>query len=384
VTEHTGIELTMWMQKRLGLYHFTHGVVTNAMFALMQNQKYTRNHVLDGMTAKWDGVARLETMFMHGFGAEDTEYHRMIGRMWAVSAIARLLAPGCQVDTMLVLEGDQGIGKSMALQVLGGAGYAALQQKLDNKDFLVTAHTAWIVDMVELGAMKYADMEQIKGLITTRVDSFRSPYGRTSRDRKRRFIMVGTTNSDDYLRDETGNRRFWPVKCNGEIDLAWLEENRDQIWAEARHRYDAGEQWWEDFNAETAEATRAIQNARVADDPWNDVLVTKLNDTTPMRRITWGATLYYFVAGVELLAALGIAVNDMPKYSRRLRAAMRHNKEWTAHMYQSAVTPIELTTGGKTLRIRGYIRPVDNVAIMPPPDNVTSLPTSGSKPASKI
>jgi len=374
VTDATGIELTRWMQDRLGLNNFTHGIITNEMFATADNPKYTRNRVLDELgPLVWDHTPRNEEMFITAFGAEDTEYTRMLGRMWPLSAIARLMQPGCQVDTMLVLEGDQGIGKSRAMEILGGCGYVALQQKLDNKDFLLAAHSGWIADMVELGAMKWADLETIKGLITTRTDIIRAPYGRAVVDRPRRFIMVGTTNTDDYLRDDSGNRRFWPLKCNGEIKLKWLADNRTQYWAEAMHRYMAGEQWWENFDAPTVAATKAMQASRVPDDPWTDLLGAILGNTTVLRRITYGSSQHYFIAGVELLHALGISPNDMPKYSRRLRAAMRKMREWQEHTFQSTTQTITLTTGGATMRIRGYLNigpagpSTGNVVRMPPP-----------------
>jgi predicted P-loop ATPase len=360
------------MQQTLGLHHYTHSLVGTELYATADSPKHTRNRILDEIGAtKWDGTARVEELFITAFGADDTTYTRMVGRYWTISAIARLIRAGCQVDTMLVLEGDQGIGKSKALEILGGVGYAALQQKLDNKDFLVTAHTAWIVDMVELGAMKYADMEQIKGLITTRTDSYRAPYGRASVDRPRRFIMVGTTNSDDYLRDDTGNRRFWPMKCNGEINYAWLTENRAQLWAEALHRYMANEQWWEDYNAPTVQATREMQQSRVPDDPWQDLLAAILTNRTAMRKVTYCGAQHYFMAGVELLHALNVGPNDMPKYSRRLRAAMRKMIEWREHHYASKTQSITLATGGTAMSIRGYI----HVGSVPPSaGNVTQLP----------
>jgi len=373
VNDSSAIEITRWMQQKLGLHHFTHGLVREEMFATADNPKYTRNPVLDAISeVKWDGVPRLETMFIEAFGAEDTAYTRMVGRLWAVSAVARLKQPGCQVDTMLVLEGPQGIGKSKALEVLGGGAYKALQQKLDNKDFMVAAHTGWIVDMVELGAMKYADMEQVKGLVTTRTDTFRAPYGRVALDHARRFIMVGTTNTDDYLRDDTGNRRFWPMKC-AHADIAWLEMHRLQLWAEALHQYMQGTAWWEDMDGPTAEATRDMQQSRMSDDVWQDILRTVLNNREPMHRITYCGEQRYFTAGVELLYALDVKVNDMPKYSRRLRSLMNRIPGWEPHHFQSKTQIITLRgVGGATNDVRGYLYTGPSPTALP--NNVTPLP----------
>jgi putative DNA primase/helicase len=354
VNDHTGMYLTIWMQNTLGLHHFTHKLVTECLLAVASDPQYARNPVLEEIEAvKWDGVPRLEELFITAFGADDTPYTRMVGKYWATGAMARLTMPGCQMDNMLVLEGDQGVGKSKALEILGGSGYIASQQKMDNKDFIASAHTAWVVDMVELGAMRYADMEQIKGYITTRTDTFRSVWGRMSLNRPRRFVMVGSTNTDDYLRDPSGNRRFWPVKCNGQINLQWLQEFRPQIWAEALHRLRAGEQWWEDFNAPTAVATRAEQDARVAFDPWEDMLAAILNDTTSIPKVSYNGKQHPFLSTADLLLRLGAERNSGT--SRRLAGLMRRTALWKLD---------------KTVNLRGYFR-IDPVA---PSTNVVQLP----------
>jgi len=379
ITDGSPISLTVWMQEKMGLYHFGHSLVREEIFTRASLPQCERNPVLDFLrTAEWDRKPRLETLFVTGFGAEDTPYARMVGKMWAIGAIARLMKPGCQFDTMLVLEGNQGIGKSKALEILGMGYYVALQQKLDNKDFLVAAHTAWIVDMVELGAMKYADMETIKGLITTRTDTFRMPYGRAATDRPRRFVMVGTTNTGDYLRDDTGNRRYWPIKCNGAINLQWISENCAQIWAEALHCYMANEVWWEDLDSPTASATRAEQAARVAEDPWADVLEMVLHKREGMVKVdTYDGTPRTFVTTMDLLFALGIDAKDAGRHTRHVASLMkRHEAEWASHFYQSKTKPITTRRGDVMMRARGY------VYLGPAPtttDNVTHLPPKRPK-----
>ena len=191
-----------------------------------------------------DGTARLGTMFIDGWGAPDIPYVREIGKAWLVGVVARAFRPGCDMQTMLILEGEQGIGKSRSLKALGGPWYVESLEKMDNKDFLLSAHRSLIFDLAELGAYKYADFAFVKGLLSTAVDHIRVPYGRKAEVKPRRFVCVGTTNEELYLRDLTGNRRFWPMPCT-KIDMKWVESTAISCSRKPRCG-SAGHLWWVD------------------------------------------------------------------------------------------------------------------------------------------
>ena len=187
--------------------------------------------------------------------------------MWLISAVARVYAPGCKVDHMLVLEGPQGIGKSRALRILAGDEYFCdSMPDIHSKDASLQTFGAWVIEWAELDAMNRAEATAVKDFITRQFEELRLPYGKRTVKVPRQCVFAGTTNTDGYLKDETGNRRFWPVVC-GKIDCNRLAEDRDQIWAEAVARYKGGERWWPE-GADLIADLAAEQSARVEVDPW--------------------------------------------------------------------------------------------------------------------
>lgn len=192
-----------------------------------------------------DGEPRLGIMLAAYFGARGSqEYLAAVGRRFMVSAVARVFRPGCQADHALVLEGAQGIGKSSAVRVLAirPEWYAGSLPDMHTKDAALQLVGRWIVELSELRAVRSSEIEATKAFLSTCHDTLRPPYGRRSIQIARQCAFVGTTNEAQYLRDKTGNRRFWPVHCE-RIDVAGLEADRDQLWAEAVALYNAGEQW---------------------------------------------------------------------------------------------------------------------------------------------
>lgn len=215
----------------------------------------------------WDGVARLDTMWTVYYGTPDTAYARGVARMWMISAVARVMRPGCQVDYMPVLEGLQRAGKSSSLRRLAGSGLL-LDSGLDLQN-LKSAYEVilgkWIVELAELDACGKAAVSRIKAFLTSPADHFRASYDRVAETHLRQCVFIGTTNEERYLQDATGGGRFWPIRCQ-RIDRDALEQDRDQLWAEARFRFDRGEQWWPDeafFDLANSE-----QEDRYQSDPW--------------------------------------------------------------------------------------------------------------------
>lgn len=229
---------------------------------------------------EWDRIERIDTWLIDYLGVDDKPFIQAAGRKFLIAAVARAMRPGCKVDTMLVLEGEQGIGKSQTLQALAEPWVLEELSDMKSKDCKQEIQGHWLVEVSELDAMKRNEIETVKAFIAKQVDTFRPSYGRFAKAHPRQCVLVGTTNSDAYLRDHTGNRRFWPVNC-GKTDLVALRRDRDQLWAEAVAAYRSGEQWWLEEN-ETALA-REEQAERFEHDVWQDVVNKWLSETTKSR-----------------------------------------------------------------------------------------------------
>ncbi len=226
----------------------------------------TRNEVHEFMEAlKWDGKPRIEEFLFRAMSAESNLYTTAASRNFWISMVARTYSPGSKLDTILIAEGKQGTLKSSAFREIGGRWYAEVSTSIDSKDFLLSFAGKLVVELSELAAFSSskADANLLKKTLSTQVDRYRPPYDKAAQDFPRRCVLVGTTNDDEYLKDQTGGRRFWPVRT-GRIDLAYIRENRDQLFAEAVAEYKKGASWWEMPEVETA----AEQEARRETDPW--------------------------------------------------------------------------------------------------------------------
>ena len=278
---------------------------------------------------KWDGVDRLDKWLVTYAQAEDSVYTRAVGAMFILSMVARVMVPGCQVDHMLVLEGCQGFGKSTMSRELAGEYFSDSLPHIREGDKDLSSHLEgkWLVEIGELSAMGKAEIEATKTFISRRVENYRPAYGRVEVAQPRQCVFIGTTNAHEYLKDETGNRRFWPVRVK-KTDTAKLAEDRDQLFAEAMERWRAGEQHWPgaDFAASTIVPQ---QDLRVEQGVWH----AKVADWLQGRAET--TTLE---VAVVCLGFLDREVNDRTKkeLSRILRALKwnlhrSHGKnKWTA------------------------------------------------------
>lgn len=228
--------------------------------------------------SEWDGKPRLRTMFAAYFGAVDDSYVANVGSSFMIGAVARVLNPGCKHDHVPIIEGPQGIGKSKALKILFGSFFCDEIGDLGSKDAAMQLSGVWGFELAELDAYSRADAGRIKAWISRTVDRFRPPYGTRVIELPRSCIFVGSTNGDNYLKDETGNRRFWPVKAT-RIDTAGLTRDRDQLWAEAYRLYIGGAPWWI-IKPEIVEQARLEQRDRLIDDPWWDVISAYIETRT--------------------------------------------------------------------------------------------------------
>lgn len=197
---------------------------------------------------EWDGEERVDTLLVDYLGAEDNTYTRQATRKTLAAAVARIHAPGIKFDNVLILNGPQGIGKSYLFNRLAGEWFSDNLTLSDMRDKTGAekVQEAWVLELGELAGMRKMDAETIKSFITRTHDKYRPAYGRNVETHARACIIVGTTNDEDgFLRDVTGNRRFWPIIVTGNTELKpWqiTDTTRDQIWAEALHYYSQGEQ----------------------------------------------------------------------------------------------------------------------------------------------
>ncbi|MCJ1900351.1 hypothetical protein MR829_08170 [Paracoccus versutus] len=260
--------LQAYMQQMPGMATITMNHVLSGLRMYVDRNKF--NPVVDYLNGlQWDGVPRLDELFTRYFNAENVEFARLTGPKFLIGMVARAINPGCQRDEMPIFEGDQGAKKSTALNILAGDEYFSDGlPNLHDKDAMQHLQGLWLIEIGELSALRKSEVEEVKRFITTRIDKFRPSYGRNIVERPRTIVFAGTTNNENYLKDPTGARRFWPITC-GRIDSDGLRRDRDQLFAEAVTRYRAGERWWLDGEAETALA-RDETDSRLERDDWHD------------------------------------------------------------------------------------------------------------------
>jgi putative DNA primase/helicase len=216
-------------------------------------------------TLEWDGVPRIDTALIDLLGAEDTAYTRNAMRKWMVAAVARLRNPGCKFDHMLILIGDQGVGKSQFFNRIArqSAWFSDSISRFDNtKESMENLAGKWIIEVGELSGMKRTEVEHIKTFLTKQEDTYRPSYGRRLETFKRQCVFAGTTNRDDFLQDATGNRRFWPIEVKDTTGM-WdklTPDYVDQLWAEADDIYTFGQEdlYLEGEAAEQASETQDL------------------------------------------------------------------------------------------------------------------------------
>lgn len=270
--DHHDTDMTVFIQSQLRLHKVGVNIVQRAVDSFARH--HSRNEPRDWMESlRWDQTERLPLLLPDGFGALQNEYTAAVGRCFMVGIVARIYSPGCKVDSMPVFEGGQGLGKSTALRVLGGKWFAEATQSPTDKDFYLNLTGKMLVEIGEMDAFSRAEINKVKQVMSCETDRYRAPYERRATDHPRRSAFAGTTNRDDWNKDETGARRFWPVACT-EVNLSFLATNRDQLFAEAVHRFKAGEPWWD----VPADLATAEQDLRRADDEWIEAIRLYINE----------------------------------------------------------------------------------------------------------
>ena len=272
VTDDEATLVQLWL-KQHGQSH-EHGSVQRLIDAAAKTRRFhpVRDY-LRGLG--WDGTQRVHN-FLHAYlGATDNAYTRLVSRVWLVGAVARVMQPGCKLDTMTILEGDQGKGKSTAVRLLHGDAFFSDQlSDLGSKDSHADLRGRWVIEFAELDKFSKAEVSTVKRFLSILVDRYRPSYGRRTIEVPRQVIFIGTVNPDHdgaYLRDTTGNRRYLPVMTH-KLDLEAIERDRDQLWAEACVLFASGAKWWPATDAEVA-LCQDVQGNRLTRDVWTDLVL---------------------------------------------------------------------------------------------------------------
>lgn len=270
ITDKDETEDTIWLEREYGIT-----ITEKNLHSLIvaQGMRLTYNPVVDYLNGlKWDGVKRAENMLQDFLGVEDNLYTRAVSKRFLISAVARALKRGCKVDTVLVLEGSQGKKRKSTFirNLFGDEFFSDSMPDIKSKDASMIMCTKWCFEIAELDAIEKKDSNSIKTWISKQSEHFRPPYGRNIIEEGRPCVFVGTTNEETYLKDQTGGRRFWPVKCK-EFNHESLVSMRDQIWAEAVALFKKGEQWW--LTEEEEAYAEQEQEERLSVDLWQEIVI---------------------------------------------------------------------------------------------------------------
>lgn len=275
-TDTDDILATAWMQRLTPSIGSDTKITSSAIDAVSRK---TRIHpVRDYLNSlRWDGKGRLDSWLKVFFGCmpydDDGEYSpdldrylRTVGSKWLISAVARIMEPGCQADCCLVIEGEQGLKKSTSLKALFGSEWFTDQlDGIGSKDTDMQLEGVWCVEFSELDALSRHEASSVKAFISRAFERYVKKWAKRAERNDRQCIFAGTVNGSGYFKDETGNRRFWPVLCL-KTDIEGLKANRDQLWAEALHRFKAKEPFH--LSAEDDLIAKVEQAKRMYEDPW--------------------------------------------------------------------------------------------------------------------
>jgi putative DNA primase/helicase len=226
---------------------------------------------------EWDGHPRIETYFIDALGAADTPYIRAVTRKALIAAVARIFSPGIKYDYVLTLVGEQGLGKSRSLRALGKLWYSDSLGNIQNKEAYEQIQGVWILEMGELAGLRKAEVENVKHFITKQDDKYRVAYGRRVSTFLRQCIFFGTTNEVSFLRDTTGNRRFWPIAVTRKFREGLIDI--DQLWAEAKEYYEAGETLY--LTEKLEEQAKIVQKNHAEADSWIGLIEKYLDTDIP-------------------------------------------------------------------------------------------------------
>ena len=276
---------TAWLNKNYGVNARVNMVSAAIAVVAVENCFHPVYDYLEGLC--WDGIPRITTWLQdYLLSSQNADYLALVGRIWLVSAVARIYKPGCKVDTVPILEGKQGVRKSSAIESLcpDKAWHSDTTISLASRDAYASLPGAWLFELAEMKSVLTTDAETAKAFFSSREDRFINKYEKSPVTYPRQCIFIGTTNMEGYLRDETGNRRFLPIRCGEDqyhLKIDELERDRDQLWAEAVHLFKQGAKWWADGEDED-NLLISEQQQRAEADPWDNIIATYAEGRGPV------------------------------------------------------------------------------------------------------
>ena len=256
--------IALWVSRSYGLEFGEAAVSSTVQLIGEENKRNPLTEWLDSF--QWDGVNRIGSWIVEATDCDDTELNRKMGEKWLIQAIARAYSPGCKADCVLILAGAQGAGKSTLFRTLATDDYFAdTPLDIGSANSYSQIARAWIYEVAELDSVRRSANSATKAFLSAQEDNFRPAYGRHAITLKRHVVFAGTTNESQFINDMTGSRRYWPIRAN-EVNLNWVKENRDQLWAEAIVAFRSGEVWYLDkkFEEVRHDSSRIYRQ----DDPW--------------------------------------------------------------------------------------------------------------------
>jgi hypothetical protein len=312
-----------WLQARGRQLYVGKDVAQDAVdFVAHRNPYHPVRDYLESLPP-WDGTPRVDTWLINNAGAKDDQYVRAVSGKWLIGAVARAMRPGCQADAVLILEGPQGVGKSSAIDAMGSPWASTLATStLHGKEAAEQLSGKWLVEIAELSSVSRSETEAVKDFLTRTNDYFRAAYARVAEDNLRQCVFAGSTNSSEYLKDETGNRRFWPVRI-GQVDVKRLRSERDQIWSEATARFLAGEPWH--LSRELEVLASEEQDARRIADSWDETVGIFLEKKTA----AMGAERASVAVGEILLDCFGLPLERHDQLSQNRIGRILIARHWT-------------------------------------------------------
>ena len=322
LTEELTTEITAWIQETYELY-VPSSLLWEALQAFARTLVY--HPVCTYLSSlAWDGTKRLDTWLTRYCHVEHTDYSRAVGRLTLIAAVARAFEPGCKMDTVTILEGLQGWLKSWVWRILASdEWFTDTLPDLHTKDAAQALRGKWFVEFAELDNFRRAEIETIKRFISATQDHYRPAYGRRAITFPRSNVFVGTTNKQTYLLDETGNRRYLPVRVTASCDLEALQRDRNQLWAEAMHEYRHDARWYID-DPNLLQQAEVEQADRMEDDPWAESIHTYLETQKKKEALYRGDTVEYVTTGELLEFALQVEqAHWTTGASRRVAAVLR-------------------------------------------------------------
>ena len=256
--------IALWVSRAYGLEYSEAAISATTQLIGEENKRNPLIEWLDSI--HWDGTPRLASWIIEATDCPDTELNRKMAEKWLIQAIARAYQPGCKADCVLILAGDQGAGKSTLFRTLATDEYFAdTPLDIGSANSYSQIARAWIYEVAELDSVRRSANSATKAFLSAQEDNFRPAYGRHAITIKRHVVFAGTTNEAQFINDMTGSRRYWPIKVN-EVNLHWVRENKDQLWAEAIVAYRAGETWYldKDMDIKRHDSSKIYRQ----DDPW--------------------------------------------------------------------------------------------------------------------